>query len=230
VNPSNDDIEIILAELQRGKQVRVGGSRSHYYYGYKEGAWFTGAFDEGDRQEYSSTRDKMIQIIKGNYSSFQPLLQLPHERILADALHSGDVPLVLKHLELWTDVGGNLENSQVLQAFVQWPEVMPSDEVKRVIREKIGGFTAYHVLMGPLQFKQTVENGLLGLKYLEVLLDIVGECPGWRRLRATFRQMSGDIVGTIADLEVYLENLSEEQKYEEDSLKMRIEGLKKRLQ
>lgn len=228
---STETIEIILAELQRGHQIRIGGSRSHSYYGYKDGSWYTGAFDEGHRDEYSATRQKIIKVIKGHFSSFQPLLKRPHERIIAQALHSGDSILALQHLESWEEMGDPSQEVPVLRAYLQWPEVVPSAEVKALIRSKFSVSTIYHVLMGPLHFNQTVENGLLGLKYLEVLVEIVGECPGWRRLRANFRQMSGDIAGAIADLEVYLETLPADHKAASLSLlEMQIARLKQMLE
>jgi hypothetical protein len=191
MKPDADKIEIILAELQSGHKVQIdGSSRAHAYCGYKDGSWIYGIFNEGHRKETSWTREKMITLITGSFSKFQPLLKLTHERFVAQALHSGDSKLALQHLDAWCEMGDSLQEGPVLRAYLEWPEVLPSEEVKDLIRSKINAFTAFHVLMTPLHFKNTVENGLLGLKYVEVLVEIVGEIQGCERLRDIFRRMS----------------------------------------
>ena len=113
-----------------------------------------------------------------------------------------------------------------MRAFLQWPEVQPSEEVQERIREEIQSFTAYHILMTHLNFEQTKENGRLGLIYLNTLIAIVGEVPRWRSLRATFREMSGDIQGALGDVQHTLDTLPPEYNFQKEGLLQKIERLK----
>ena len=225
VEATAQNIEIILAELRKGRQIRIGGSRCHNYYGYKDGSWITGSFDEGYFEDRSCTRAEMVQHIQRHFSNFKGLLKIPHQRAIQDALHADDKQLALKHLLAWENIQDSLAEAPVLRAYLQWPDVLPGDDVQALIQEKIRSFTAYHVLMTHLFFKRTVENGVLGLKYLDTLIQIVGEVPRWRELRATFREMSADIEGAIEDLQYTLDTLSPEFYYQEDNVKQRIKRL-----
>lgn len=224
------NIDLIVEELRRGAQVRVGGSRYHEYYGYKEETWFRGIFDEGYRTENALTEEMMMTIIKEEFSSFKGLLKSSHVRIIGEALQKGDAPLALKHLLQWEKIGDPYQEASIIRAYLQWPDIMPSAETRKLIQEKISGYTAYHVLMGFLGFEETEENGLLGLRYLSVLIEITGEVPRWRRLRATFREMSGDIKGALEDTQYCLDNLSADYEFSREDIERKIEALQSTLE
>ena len=211
---TDENIEQILAEIQRGNEIRIGGSRCHRYFRFKDNTWIIGDFDEGYCTDRICTRTEFIAHIKHNFEHFKALLKLPHQRIIQEALHANDKLRALQHLECWEAIGDHLQSAPVLRAFLQWPDTIPNDETKDLIRKEIRSFTAYHVLMIHLNFTQTKENGLLGLKYLETLISIVGEVPNWRHLRGTFREMSGDIQGALEDIQYTLDTLSPEEHFQ----------------
>ena len=173
MQPTEENIAIILAELKRGEKVRRGGSRSYTYVGFNKQGWFTGGFDEGDIEEVPCSEEVIVAQIKRQFPLFLRLLGLPHQREIGLALHAGAHRVALHHLAAWQQTGDFLRPTTVLRAYLQWPSKEPNDKQKQLIREDFKSFLVYHAFMRFVDYQITVENGLLGLKIVDTLRQIV---------------------------------------------------------
>ena len=75
----------------------------------------------------------------------------------------------------------------------------------RWIREKLRGYTAYHVFMEAACWDQAPETARKGVRFVDRLIELAGEVPGAYEVRATFQEAAGDRGAAIRDLERDLE-------------------------
>lgn len=186
---TDSEVQVILDELQRGQTVSVGGSRAHTTLGFRNGAWFEAAFDEGAVEEHPITAAQLRRTIESHPDAFRPLLRAPHLRRFRSAFLGGDHLAARSALHAASAWGDPFSYYALWQAALEAeaPSTKPADlpadasppggELVATIRSHLRGHTAWHAFWEPMAWDRTPGNARRGLWFLERLVDLVAAAP-----------------------------------------------------
>jgi hypothetical protein len=211
---TDEDVDIILAEIRGGTAVSVGGSRCHRDWYYRDG-WWASDFDEGPGDEFPVDEAAVRAAIARDPLDFVNLRRAPHLRALRAAWAQIDptppaaVPGALRdpalgHLAEAMRWGDPLGQGQVQAAALRWPEEGPTEVEAGLIRGRLQDFTAWHVFMELAGWDQSPAQGRRGVAFIDRLLAMVGHEPRAYGIRASFHELTGDRSAALADLRVEL--------------------------
>lgn len=195
---SPEQVAEILELMRGGETVQIGGSRAHATYLYRDGAWRLEDFDEGYVQEYACSEVELRRLIRREPRVFRALLQRPRWARFSDAFLAGEGSRALALLDEALRYGDSLHHGQVLRAFLL---DRATRSQLRWIREKLHGYTAYHVFMEAACWDQDPATAAKGVLFVDRLIGLAGEVPGAYEVRATFQEAAGEREAAIRDLE-----------------------------
>lgn len=222
---SDADVELILEQMRRGETAQSGGSRCHTTYFFRDGKWLCEAFDEGYTDEYASSEADVRRLIATEPELFRPMLRAVPWRRFSAAFLAGERADARARLRDSIVYDDPFDHALILDAVLQWPDVPPSEEVVALIREKLLGFTAYHVLMDAAGWNRSPDVGTKLLPFVDVLVAMVGEVTGCHYLRAAFHEQAGDLEAAerelVRELELCPRDLSNRESYEQSLARVR---------
>lgn len=206
---SQAEVEAILEQMQLGATAQTGGSRCHTTYGFSDGQWVCEAFDEGHTDVYPSSEAQIRSLIASEPELFRGILRSIPWRRFSEAYLAGEREVARVHLREALAYGDGFGHGSILDAMLAWPETAPSESIVELMREKLRGFTAYHVFMDAIGWDRSPELTGKGLAYVDQLVEMVGEAVGCHYLRATFHEQGGDLAAAERELLRELERLPE---------------------
>ncbi len=199
---TEEEIETALAEMCRGAQVLIGGSRSHTTYSYRDGLWYSEDFDEGVTDEQPTTEQVVRYVVRSSPAEVAGLLRRPALRRYSAMLRMGNLAAARTYLHASITRRSSLEEimqGRMLDAVLAWPAEHPAPEVIEAIRRE--GLTIYHVFMASLGWERSPEAGRMGLQFMDALMALADETPACWLVRAWFCEMAGDMPSALANLQ-----------------------------
>jgi hypothetical protein len=222
---SDAEVELILEQMRLGETAMSGGSRCHTTYFFRDGHWICEAFDEGHVDEYASSEAEMRRLIAQDPELFRAMLRAVPWRRFSAAFLAGDRTEARARLRDALAYGDPFGHAAIFDAILQLPEVRPSEEVAALIRDKLRGFTAYHVFMDAVLWNRSPETAAKGLAFVDDLIAIVGEATGCHYLRAAFHEQAGDLASAerelVRELELLPLDSSSRSSYEQSLARVR---------
>lgn len=191
----------VLAEMRAGATIRLGCSRSHATYSFHDGGWWYEDFDEGHVEEHPIEEAYIRELIRREKDQAREIIRRARWRPFSAAfLRGGDPRRALELLEASRRFGERLRQSDILEAFLRFPDTL-DPEVEALIKSELEGFTAFHVFMDAAGWDRSPETSRKGVLYVDRLIAMVGPCPGCYRVRAAFHNQAGDFAPAVADTE-----------------------------
>lgn len=222
-----DEVDRIVAGIRAGAEVVVGGSRCHTTYRGSDGALVAEDFDEGSTEERPIDERSLRGVIDGNREDFLDVLRKPlRERLRAALLEGAPPETVRAALAELLAYGDCLHGTALFEAVIAWPETRPTpDEVSALARETTGNGLFHAVMSGIGYGEKSAAGGRFGLRFFATVAEILGDdaMPEFRRYRAHFRAMAGDLQGALDDL------LGERPERPDDALDREIAGVRERI-
>jgi hypothetical protein len=222
---SPSEVEDVLSQMRLGATAQTGGSRCHTTYAYSEGQWTCEAFDEGRVDVYPSSEEHVRSLIASEPELFRHILRAIPWRRFSAAFLAGEREAARTHLREALAYGDGFDHGSILDAMLMWPETSPSEQIVELMREKLCGFTAYHVFMDAIVWDRSPELAGKGLAFADQLVEMVGETIGCHYLRATFHEQGGDLDAAERELARELELLpdghSNRESYEQQLARVR---------
>lgn len=222
---SPPEVEAILAQMKLGATAQTGGSRCHTTYGYSAGQWTSEAFDEGHTDVYPSSEEQVRALIASEPELFRHILRSIPWRRFSAAYIAGEREAARTHLRETLAYGDGFGHIAILDAMLAWPETEPSEQIVELMREKLSGFTAYHVFMDAIGWDRSPELAGKGLAFVDQLVEMVGETTGCHYLRATFHEQGGDLGAAerelVRELELLPDAHSSRSSYEQQLARVR---------
>lgn len=206
---SQAEVEVIVEQMQLGATAQTGGSRCHATYRFSEGQWVFEVFDEGHTEVHASSEAQIRSLIASDPELFRHILRSVPWRRFSAAWLAGERELARAHLREALAYGDSLGHGVMLDAMLAWPETAPSEPLVELMREKLRGFTAYHVFMDAIGWDRSPERGGDGLAFVDQLIEMVGEAVGCHYLGAAFHEQAGDLDAAERELLRELERLPE---------------------
>jgi hypothetical protein len=192
-------VQVVLDELRDGRTVSIGGSRCNTTYGWRDGAFYAEAFDEGHVEEHASDEGEVRRWIERDPAAFASLAQAPDVRAFREAWARDDREGAVAALRRAEAIADPLHQFRVFAAALLWPDRSPTDEERAMVREMLTSQTAWHAFLSPVGWELTPERGRQGVAYLDRLLAMVPEPRGYET-RASFHELAGDLDAAIDDL------------------------------
>jgi len=191
----------VLAEMRAGATIRVGGSRCHATYFFRQGGWWLEDFDEGHVREFPLEESTIRELIAREKDAAREIIRQARWRPFSEAfLAGGDPTPALRLLEESRRFGERFHHAEILEAFLRFPPRLDR-RVAKVIRAELKGFTAYHTFMEAARWDRSPEVGRKGVLFVDRLIAMVGVCPGCFRVRCSFHEQAGDLEAALADAE-----------------------------
>ena len=199
------ELDVVLDQLRSGASFTVGGSRQHRRFSCRAGEWICEDVDEGVSEARVISEHALRQSIQAHPDAVRALLRRPHEQAFRLAYLGGQRELAREQLEAAARYGDPLGHAELFIALLGWPEREPSPEAVKRIRAKLAGHEVWHAFMGAVDWEQSPTSMRLGVRFVDRLVEMVGDCPGALYLRASFRARAGELDAALADLLVELE-------------------------
>lgn len=197
-----DEIDRVVAGIRDGERVDIGGSRCHVTYFGRDGALFFEDFDEGHTVERPCSEAELRATIASSPGEFLEVLRGPLRERLHRALVGASQESPHDALQALLVYGECVSHRRLLEAVIDWPEA-PTAEAQTELAALRDGLDVYHFIRSAVGYgANTPATGRFGIRVYAVLAEMLGrEPPRWRRYRADFRAMTGDVGGAVADLE-----------------------------
>lgn len=199
MNSDNDALTRVLARMQQGACVTVGGGRWHQTFSHRAGDWHVEEFDEGLVHEGASSEDEIRKAYALNPGPFLALLNEPFWEGFADALLAGDRDGARAWLAAGRACGA--PDLAILSAFLAWPDEAPSSEVRHLVERAIAEERAASIFQMAVLQRHGEIAARRGVEFMNALGAMVGEPPHFFAQRAGFRLRAGDLDGAISDFQ-----------------------------
>jgi len=206
VTLDDGEVDRVVAGIRGGAEVIVGGSRCHTTYRAGEGgALVAEDFDEGQTDERPCAEATLRAVVVAHPDAFLPVLREPPLRRFREALvgpranmhHARDrLPAVVAY-------GDPFSRVDLLEAVLAWPEVRPAPEAFEEATTGLTGLDLYHAVMSAIGYgAKSAAAGAFGLRFYSAIAAMrsAKPIPRFRRYRAAFREMTGDLRGALEDL------------------------------
>ena len=191
----------VFAEMRAGASIRVGGSRSHATYLFRDGGWWVESFDEGHVEESPTDERAIRDLLAREKDKAREIIRQARWRPFSEAfLRGGDPRRALDLLEESRRFGQQFRHADILEAFLRDPPRL-DPKTKAVIKDELKAFTVYHTFMDAARWDRSPETGRKGVLFVDRLIAMVGTCLGCFKVRASFHEQAGDLAAAVADVE-----------------------------
>lgn len=226
-----DEADRIIAGVRGGAEVEIGDPRCHTTYRGKNGALVSEYFDEGHTQETPIDEPTLRAVVDGHREDFLDVLRRPlKERLRVALLEGATLDAARTTLAELLAYGDCLNSTDLFEAVLAWPDGKPTpDEVATLTKEKTGNDLFHSIMSGIGYGTKSAAGGRFGLRFFETVAEMLGHetMRDFRRYRAHFRAMAGDLHGALGDLEWEKSQLTKDDEYldrEIDDVRKRIEA------
>jgi hypothetical protein len=205
MHPGSDPLARVLARIEKGARVTLGGGRWHQTFSHRDGGWYVEEFDEGAEYAGRASEDEIRKAFALSPAPFLALLGEPFWEQFASALVAGDrarARTLLAHAP-----GYPARDAAVLGAFLAWPEEAPSAEVRELLARAIRDQAAPEIFRAAVLQRHGDAVARQGVAFLGALAEMTGAPLHCFAQRAGFRIMAGDIDGAIEDFQRELDRL-----------------------
>ena len=226
---SGDEVDRIVAAIRSGAEAVTGGGRFSTTYRSRNGGFIISQFSEGETEEHAIDEATLRAAIHEHRDEFLDVLRAPlRERLKVALLETRTREAERAALAELLAYGDCLNSTEVFEAVIAWPDEKPPPEAIASIEKKDGNDLYHSIMSGIGHGTKTVAGGQFGLRFFATVAEMLGHetMRDFRRYRAHFRALAGDLSGALADLEHTKSALTKEDEY----LEREIDGVRKRIE